>query len=45
MTQMPIYNKFLKDILSNRRKLEEVQIVTLNTKGVFGTQWNSKKLK
>jgi gag-polyprotein putative aspartyl protease len=29
ITQMPIYAKFFKDILSNRRKLEEVQVVSL----------------
>ncbi|XP_078148472.1 uncharacterized protein LOC144543896 [Carex rostrata] len=31
MTQMPVYTKFFKDILSNRRKLEEVQMVSLDT--------------
>ena len=29
VTQMPVYAKFFKDILSNRRKLEEVQVVSL----------------
>jgi hypothetical protein len=29
ITQMPIYIKFFKDILSNRRKLEEVQVISL----------------
>jgi hypothetical protein len=29
ITQMPIYAKFFKDILSNRRKMEEVQVVSL----------------
>jgi len=33
MTQMPVYTKFFKDILSNRRKLEEVQMVSLDTNG------------
>ena len=28
---MPVYAKFFKDILSNRRKLEEVQTIALNT--------------
>ncbi|XP_078163505.1 uncharacterized protein LOC144558538 [Carex rostrata] len=33
MTQMPVYTKFFKDILSNRRKLEEVQMVSLDSNG------------
>jgi Aspartyl protease len=32
MTQMPAYAKIFKEILSNRRKLEEEQIVTLTKK-------------
>jgi hypothetical protein len=31
LTQMPSYAKFLKEILSNKRKLEEHQIVALTT--------------
>jgi hypothetical protein len=31
---MPIYVKFFKDISSNRRKLEEVQVVSLNSNGI-----------
>ena len=30
MLQMPKYAKFLKDLLSNKKKLEEVSHVTLN---------------
>jgi hypothetical protein len=30
---MPIYAKLFKDILSNRRRLEEVQVVSLNSNG------------
>jgi hypothetical protein len=30
---MSIYAKFFKDILSNKRRLEEVQIVLLNSNG------------
>jgi hypothetical protein len=31
ITQMPIYTKSFKDILSNRRRLEEAQVVSLNS--------------
>jgi hypothetical protein len=31
LTQMPSYAKFLKEILSNKRKLEEHQTMTLTT--------------
>jgi hypothetical protein len=33
ITQIPIYAKFFKDILSNRRRLEDAQIVSLNSNG------------
>ena len=33
ITQMPMYAKFFNDILSNRRKLEEVQQIELNSNG------------
>ncbi|XP_078152627.1 uncharacterized protein LOC144547810 [Carex rostrata] len=33
MTQMPVYTKIFKDILSNRRKLEEVQMISLDSNG------------
>ncbi|XP_074342337.1 uncharacterized protein LOC141679861 [Apium graveolens] len=32
LAQMPLYAKFMKEVLSNRKKFEEVKIITLNEK-------------
>ena len=37
LAQMPHYAKFLKELLTNKRKLEEVSMVTLSE----GVRWSS----